>query len=87
MENNEQITLRPGSFCHELYNFDRNTKVFIIIHGWLQSSHEFYVKDIRSLILRGFQKNAVFLTADWSEYAEKEYDIARSYNSAVGRSN
>ncbi|XP_044753765.1 lipoprotein lipase-like [Coccinella septempunctata] len=79
----EVITIRPGSFCHELYPFDRSTKVFLIIHGWLQSSREFYISDIRNLIFRALKKDVVFISADWSAYAGREYDVARRYNSVV----
>lgn len=78
------LTLRLGAYTHELYRLDRSTQLFVIVHGWLQSSNDLYVSYIRYLTFRSVKKNAIILTVDWTKLARNEYEVAKKYNSAVG---
>ncbi|XP_045474884.1 lipoprotein lipase-like [Harmonia axyridis] len=77
------LTLRLGAYTHELYRLDRSTQLFVIVHGWLQSSNDLYVSYIRYLTFRSVKKNAIILTVDWTKLARNEYEVAKKYNSAV----
>ncbi|KAK9889854.1 hypothetical protein WA026_007220 [Henosepilachna vigintioctopunctata] len=76
------VSPKPLS-CQQLCRIDKLTDIFFIIHGWLQSVDESYVKVIKQFLFRRKKKGALIVEVDWSKIAKKEYDVARKYNDYV----
>ncbi|XP_075735345.1 pancreatic lipase-related protein 2 isoform X1 [Rhipicephalus microplus] len=75
--------LRPKGNYKELVEFSRAKPLFILVHGWLESAHAFWVQSVKDALLKEVDGNVVVV--DWSGLAATTYANAAANTAAVGR--